>query len=397
MEINITKQKNSSICEDLGTINLGKYTVLAGKNNAGKTNIIKAILDHSDLSSFEKIYIPAENNDPNDNETSTSVKGTSFYKALEKIIAPIFDTNFVDDILNKFNSSPEKKDFIDSVNKNLKNLNVDKKELDIDFKKEDLKDSVIIKIIKAVVKDLYKTDIDKVDIDNVGMGTKRLIITAMVQYYEKSRLESDKKKIFIIEEPEVYLHPEWKKSLHKSLLELSRNEDFYVLITTHDPYFIELTKNQKIYNVYRDPNKNDCTTIGEVSQSVLEFESDAEKNYLIFNLPSKSYFLELYEYLLSFIKESTDRCRNPECNKPFKSRYKLLNDWIIEKKENGLDIEMENSTNPKISNLRQKIAHHNCKDSIPEDEIKKGIEELMSLIKMQKDIKQDEIAEKGTQ
>lgn len=295
MEIVIPAQPNSCITENLPPIQLGKYTVFAGENNAGKSSIIDAIKKNDLLQEYEVIEIPAEKNDPNDSETSNSTKNTPFYKILEKILDPIFSTDLVNDLVKKFNDSDLKKDFIDNVNDNLVRLGVNKKKFDVKISKEDFKDSIIIKISKAIVKDLYNTDIEDVDLNNVGMGTKRLIITALIQYYERNKLSPDKKTLIIFEEPEIYLHPSWKKCLHESLLRLSKNENVMILITTHDPYFIQLAGDQYIYRVYRDPNKKDSTNVDRITKKVLTYESDSEKNYLIFDVPTGSYMLELWQ------------------------------------------------------------------------------------------------------
>lgn len=162
---------------------------------------------------------------------------------------------------------------------------------------DDFNEKTIINIIKAFVKDLYETEIDEVDLENIGMGTQRLIVAALIQYYQEKNIEKDDELLIIFEEPEVYLHPKWKQGLYNSLFKLSEREKTKVIITTHDPYFIELGKEQKIYRVYRDPYKKDTTAIREIESGVLlPFRSDSEINYLIFNIPSKAYFLEIYEH-----------------------------------------------------------------------------------------------------
>ena len=43
----------------------------------------------------------------------------------------------------------------------------------------------------------------------------------------------------------------------------------------------------------------------------LIYKSDAEINYIIFGIPSKTYFLELYNYLLSFFEETVRKNYKP--------------------------------------------------------------------------------------
>ncbi len=63
MKVTIPKGKDSSITEDI-TLELAKYTIFAGENNSGKTNLIKAIKDHDDFKSYNQIFVPAENIQP---------------------------------------------------------------------------------------------------------------------------------------------------------------------------------------------------------------------------------------------------------------------------------------------------------------------------------------------
>lgn len=296
MKITIPKQPDSSITEEV-VIELGDYTILAGENNSGKTNLIKAIMNHDDLKDYRIIYIPAEETDPEDKETKLSAKSDPFYKLVETILEPIFKTKMFEDLITDFNSSGEKSKFVDGVNTILDELGVKKKKFDVKISQDDLKKDIIIKVTKAIVKDLYNSDIDDVELKNIGTGTRRMIVAALIRYYADSKIKNEEKTLLIFEEPEVYLHPRWKKGLYESLLKLSAMENKNVLITTHDPYFIELGKDQKIYQVRRNTAKKDATEIEEVKKGLLlPYKSDSEINYQIFDIPSKNYFLEIYDY-----------------------------------------------------------------------------------------------------
>jgi len=292
----IKPQKDSSISEEI-SLELGNYTILAGENNSGKTNLIRAIKGHEDLKTYRQIFIPAEHIQPQNEETKSSAGTTEFFKFLKTILEPIFDKNILKGLVNKFNESEDKEKFVSNINKILKNFGVEKTKFDVKIAEDVFNENLIIKIIKAFVKDLYETDVDEVDFGNIGMGTQRLIVAALIRYYEEKKIGKDEEVLIIFEEPEVYLHPKWKKGLYDSLLKLSEREKTKVLITTHDPYFIELGKNQKIYRVYRNPSKKDATAIKEIeSGELLPFKSDSEINYSIFDIPSKAYFLEIYEH-----------------------------------------------------------------------------------------------------
>lgn len=303
MEITIEKETGSCLQKDL-IITLGDYTILAGENNSGKTSIINAIRKHQiikDIYGDRIIYIPSDSIHPEKTELKTGAAKDAFYKILDKIIAPIFDSTMYKKLVDDFENSPEKKAFIDGVNQILnKDLGVDKKQFGVKIIPDDLTRDIVIKqAVKAYAVDQYDSEIEEVELSKIGMGTQRMIVAALIQNY--NNIEVTDKTLFIIEEPEVYLHPKWRKNLHNSLLNISEKGNVTVLITTHDPYFIEMGVNQTIYKVFRSPDPKDkhATDIKLVENSTgkLGYKSDGEINYLIFETPTESYFLELYEHV----------------------------------------------------------------------------------------------------
>lgn len=373
MEIIIPAEKYSCIREDL-KIDLGKYTVLAGVNNSGKTSIVRALINHKDFADYEKIHIPAENINPEEEVLKNTAKGDSFYKIIQDILKPIFDESILDNLIKEFDKSSDKVDFIDGVNGILRDLGVDKKEFDIKIPQDKFKEGVIVKIAEGIVKDLYKTDIKEVNINNVGMGTQRLIIAALIQYYERNKIGDGKKTLLIIEEPEIYLHPKWKRSLHNTLVKLSDNEDIKVLITTHDPYFIDILKDQKIYKVFRNKDHDDATNIIEIGKKsfLLPYNSSSEINYFVFDLPTKTYFLELHQHMLLLFMAKEGIIEQ-------EGAFNKLNEWIINQKNKGTTIRLKTKTNPEVSSTRHSIGHPRETVSITEEDLSKGISEMAIL------------------
>ena len=356
MKIIIPKQTIGSITEEIG-VELDNYTILAGENNSGKTNLIKAIMDHDDLKGYKIIHIPAEEIDPDDKETKLSTKKDPFYQIMETILDPIFNTEMFESLIADFNSSDEKNKFVDGVNKILGELGVDKKKFDVKILQEDLKKDLIIKVTKAIVKDLYDSDVEDVDLENIGTGTRRMIVAALIQYYAYSKINDGEKIILVFEEPEAYLHPKWKKGLYESLFKISENSK--VLVTTHDPYFIELGKSQKIYRVHRDldPAKKDATAVSPIEEpkkgDLLPYKSSSEINYLIFGVASREYFLEIYENLKRRVESSVVKSEL-SCKKfdqhMFETYFKLKGVAQNHKDDNG-------DACLAVTRLRHNIAH----------------------------------------
>jgi len=373
MKIIIPAEKDSCLRKKLN-IDLGNYTVLAGLNNSGKTSIVRALMKHKDLSDYEKIHIPAENVKPKEVELKNTATGDSFYKIIEDILKPIFDKNILNNLVEEFDKSSDRADFIKGINSILRQFGVDKKEFDIKIPQDKFKEGIIVKIAKGIVRDLYKTDIEEVDIDNIGMGTQRLIIAALIQYYESNKISGDKKIFLIMEEPEIYLHPKWKSNLHDALVEFSKNENKKVLITTHDPYFIGKTIGQRIYKVFRDENQDDATDIREIKEGsfLLPYTSSSEINYFVFDLVTKTYFLELYQNTLDLFKVKNGITDEKEGMSKF-------NEWIICLSNKNIRIDPKRKNNPMISKTRNSIGHPREATSIKGEDLIEGIEEMKIL------------------
>ncbi|MFZ2484325.1 MAG: AAA family ATPase [Minisyncoccia bacterium] len=286
MDITISPQGNS-ISKELN-FKLGKYTIFAGENNAGKTNLMRAL--RSQLPEEKTIYIPAESIKAEDH-LKTGSKDDPMREAFLKLVEvsieqmPTINYEIIEEFLNKISQTFN--------TYNVRNITLDlgvKKLSENDLKKI-IKDEVSKKILDSVVKDSYGTGND-LTIADVGQGTQRLIIAATLQEVSKARTNEGDEIFLIFEEPEIYLHPKLKRSLYEALLKISEN-NIRVILTTHDPYFIELGTYQTIQNVFR--GNDGATDVGAPPMSaILPSPTYAETNYVIFEVPSTDYLLQLY-------------------------------------------------------------------------------------------------------
>ena len=198
---------------------------------------------------------------------------------------------------------------------------------------------------------------------------------------------SGKEIIILFEETEIYLNPRLKEKLYNSLFNLSQKPGVKVLISTHDPHFIELGKSQKIYNVFRKDNGATKIDDIKVSDGYLDYTSHSEINYLIFGFLSPTYFLEVYERLLSYFKPK-DICEG--CEKPKVSAFNLLNEWLI---NNGATKDGEKNT--RLSRIRHYIAHRNKKDKEEFSPQEEDMKDLIKFIELkQNELRKDEGTEK---
>ena len=109
--------------------------------------------------------------------------------------------------------------------------------------------------------------------------------------------------IFIIDEPEICLHPIGQRKLLNSLLEISKNQQ--VFISTHSPFFLE-------GDVLRNANLILCTKEGrcnkmrcyEKTENLFPWSpSWGEICFEAYNLPTIEFHNELYGYLQYLSKQ----------------------------------------------------------------------------------------------
>lgn len=360
MKIEIEPQENSSILKKI-EFELEKYTIFAGWNNSGKTNIIKGIINQ--LGEDNVIYIPAQNIEPEQN-IKTGSGSDQMTKAISNLLeivlgeTPSIKGGFVDlfkNIENNFNSFG-----IDNTKLELKDK-ILKKENFIKW----IKDNVVKTILESNIIDSYYGADKNFKVSQVGQGIQRLIIFSIIEEIGKSNLAQNSSKILLFEEPEVYLHPKLKEKLHESLIKISVETDIKIIVTTHDPFFIQLNGGQNIFHVLRD--KDGATYINNDIKKYLpkEWRSFSEINYQVFGVNGEDYLNELYGYLedkLKSCKKVDDELEKQGQTKNQKRAY--LKDYIM-------------TTG---SSLRHEIHHRTQEIPLNKTDIDDTIEKLQKII-----------------
>lgn len=100
---------------------------------------------------------------------------------------------------------------------------------------------------------MLKTEIE---LSNVGAGVRSIYILSLLQSYQAV---SAKHTIFIIEEPELYLHPQLQKLMAKTLSEISC--DNQVIFTSHSPIMLREFSTSNIRKVKFD--ESNCYSVAE--------------------------------------------------------------------------------------------------------------------------------------
>lgn len=92
---------------------------------------------------------------------------------------------------------------------------------------------------------IYDPNLDaEIDLSNVGAGIRSIYILSLLQSFQAM---NSKHTIFIIEEPELYLHPELQKAMANTLAQISN--DCQIVFTTHSPIMLRAFCNSDIRKV----------------------------------------------------------------------------------------------------------------------------------------------------
>ena len=301
MNLKITNDK--SITEELNIDLTNCFTIFAGENNSGKTQIIDEIEKKLINNKKTVVKIPADRVIL-ENEITTGAKDT-FKENLSKLIT----LSFTEDSINIDNKI---KDITKSLPKLFKEYGIENVELLAEQgspKNDDYikacKDLVIKKALDSItIKDTLNGK-SGILLKNAGQGVERLAIVSLIRFISSKLNSSTDEAYLLIEEPEIYLHPKLKKSFYEALKKLSTNKT-KIVITTHDPYFISLSQDETIYNVVRD-NKGLTKALklaDNAKGKLLPYKSNAEINFFVFKLPTIEYALQLYE---EFIKRNESK------------------------------------------------------------------------------------------
>lgn len=82
--------------------------------------------------------------------------------------------------------------------------------------------------------------------EHQGHGAQRALILSLLELIAEDRAKAESEKdvhrplVLLIEEPEIYMHPQMLRRLRDVLLEIARSETAQVVCTTHSPVFIDL-------------------------------------------------------------------------------------------------------------------------------------------------------------
>lgn len=273
------KKRSKAIPENF-ELEIKNFTVITGENNSGKTSFIQAIAN-GDVAYFDDagldisgevddpIYIPAEFVIGDEN---LKIGKTSYpIKSLKDTVsgAPFFELKIDGD--NHANNIFNVMQLVnDNINEAIGATG--------DSIKISLKEQISLKEILDSVLSIDPLDhgTGKVHkkFGEIGQGWQRLIITAFIIAVAEQKESSEKIKLVLLEEPEVYLHPKLKRAINKMLNTIASKTNNQVIITTHDSYFA-LTHMDEVDDIVYSFTKNaDGDTVASPANTISGVEDE---------------------------------------------------------------------------------------------------------------------------
>jgi putative ATP-dependent endonuclease of the OLD family len=131
-------------------------------------------------------------------------------------------------------------------------------------------------------------------VENQGSGARRTLLWAALRYIAENGKGADTSRpnVLLLDEPELCLHPNAVRQACRTLYELAEGDRWQVMITTHSPTFIDLSRdNTTVVRVERcDTGRVIGTTVFRPSKLKLDEEEKRELKLLNLFDPSVAEF-----------------------------------------------------------------------------------------------------------
>lgn len=217
-----------------------------------------------------------------------------------------------------------------------------------------------------------------------GHGLQRSLALALIQLASEFQNKELKRPTFyLIDEPEVYLHPLGQHQLRDSLEKLS-TERTQVFVATHSTYILDKFNNEYQDIIVLSKSKNSSKTLKITDKSselgiLFSNPTPSEIAYVAFNIPS----LEFHNELFNFIQTMD---RGPEksvtaVDNILKSYGQITDDLLV--RSGFVNNQGQNITYDTLpTKIRNEYHHGNVRElEISEELLRKCIELMRNYIK----------------
>lgn len=122
------------------------------------------------------------------------------------------------------------------------------------IKTEPPSEDILLPIPQLTVNDGRSVDVDP---DYQGHGLQRTIIFSLLELLAENKSPKTKevgpRNLILIEEPEIYMHPQMERKIADTLYEIASSGKAQVICTTHSPIFIRIAeKNNALVRLVRN-------------------------------------------------------------------------------------------------------------------------------------------------
>ena len=224
---------------------------------------------------FPCIYLPAQRDI---SQMLSFYKWTLMGKISRSFNKLVKDRNLTENLEEKFGEIMEIFDKIDNFKQFKEDVKVFFEDLQPDAShklKIDFKPFTPLnyfKTINILVNDKILGDDYDIDIEELGEGSRNLIILSLLRSYAKN-FKQEAQGLLIIEEPEIYMHPQARRHLLHIFKEIVRGSNIQIIITTHSSSFIETEYFEDIAIVYKTLENG--TRIKQVTkEELVRFSND---------------------------------------------------------------------------------------------------------------------------
>ncbi|MDP1727976.1 MAG: AAA family ATPase [Bacteroidota bacterium] len=154
---------------------------------------------------------------------------------------------------------------------------------------------------------LFKKNDKFISIDKLSTGEKQIVFRGIYLLKNNNKLNGS---AIMVDEPELSMHPKWQKNILKYYKDLFTETDIQktqLFIATHSEHVLNEALKDKAQNIVIALNE----TSGVINAkridapSVLPSITNAETNYLAFDIVSNDYHIELYGWLQQKESKST--------------------------------------------------------------------------------------------
>ena len=128
---------------------------------------------------------------------------------------------------------------------------------------------------------IVREDNFEISAKEMGGGMQNAIVLAILQAFEETRRNG---AILLIEEPEMFLHPQTQRALYKTMRDIGRSNQ--IIYTTHSPHFVTIPEYHEVVLVRKSAEgttvrRSDLSTNARRHEKLIK-ELDPERNELFF-------------------------------------------------------------------------------------------------------------------